>query len=166
MKKIIIFCCLCLLIICGCDSRKTEIKPYAGAIEFTCEINHYNEYYECNAKITEKKEIVFDLTLPENLNGLKLNYNKNGVTADFHGLEFNFGPEELPCSSALNVLNDIIAQSFSENTVLISEKKSIYFDCKTDGADGRIYFAETGLPLSAQCRSKGVSAIFKNVKIS
>ncbi len=158
MKKIL---CLILfiLLLCGCSAKSKNIEPITRGLSFECEINYYNEIYECNVAISEKGETKIDFSSPKEISGLKLLYLTDKVTADYYGLQYDI-KTKLPQFS----MGDIVYKVFSQNYDTVFDDDGEYY-VENKNLNCKIYLGATGLPIKIEENSKKFHIIIKNATI-
>lgn len=153
---------LALLLLCGCADNKT-VTPILNNISFTAEIDYGDSEFMANAELAQD---AFNLavTAPEEIDGLTLNFTKNGVTAEFKGVTYTPDINSLPQGAIAQVLYDIINDILDNKTATCDEE-----NCKIEGrVNGYNYtfvFSPSGLPISLDVDDLDLEIKFKNVAV-
>lgn len=158
MKKILCSIIICILL-CGC-SKAASIKPITKSLKFATEINYFNETYNCNVKIAKNGDTEISFTNPKEINGLIIKYSADKVIAEYFGLEREID-NQLPQYSASDIIYKVFSYDyenvFEDNDRYYSENKNL--NCK-------IYFGETGLPISVEENSSKFKMTIINATIT
>lgn len=161
MKKVLLFLLLLLPVFLISCSAKQGVTPLTRGIAFTCRMTCYNECYTGDALIKEDGTGSFTFTSPEEMRGLMLIEDENGIAAEFRGLRMEFDgltDQKRSCGEWLfAALNDAAARSATvrgkEQTVCGTAAGLAY--CLTVGA--------TGLPIRLDAEKAGFCVEFMNV---
>lgn len=165
MKKIISVLLLAVFFLCACGENKANITPVTRGISFTAELTYYNECCEANVTVAKNGETDMEITSPDTIKGLVFHFNGTEVTAKYAGLEYKTDFKALPESACFTKLYEILRDSFKEDISVTSEGDSYCISRDSSDISYKLYLGATGLPISAEEKSSGFTAYFKNVTI-
>ncbi len=158
MKRLIVLPFI-ILLLCGCSNHKTT-TVILNNISFTAKINYDKQEYTCDTTIDEGG-IKLIVSEPEQIEGLTLNINKNGITSEFKGISYtpdlNSLPEGAVAQVLFNVLNDV------NNKQALKDNQNSKITGKVDDYKYDFYFSPSGLPLFLEIRDLNITVEFNNV---
>ena len=150
-----------LLLLVGCGTSKTKVKPITKGIAFTCDVTYYNESYVCKGETDQNGETVIEFLSPDDINGLKFHFTKSGVTTSFKDTEYK-APKIVFENSVATFINEVLT---AENTAVFKENDVFYTDGVTDTFEYKLHLGGTGLPIKITTRPDAVEVVFREVKI-
>ncbi len=152
---------LILLLMCGCTAQK-QVSPVIDNISFTADITYVEQNYVCDATILDST-LNLCVIEPENIKGLSLKIDKNGVTAEFKGIEHAMDVNSLPQNAVIQILFKIL-NDITDKTIDVSRE-----NCEITGnIDGNKYlfvFSPSGLPISLKIDNLDIEIKFNNVTL-
>lgn len=161
MRKIL---CLIVpvLLLCSCATKAEKIKPITKGLQFTAQINFYNEQYECDTIIKQNGDTEISFLTPEDLSGLKIIYSAGGVTTSYNGLEYKYDYGSLPQYSASDILYKIFS---TEYDIVIEQDDNYYVEYIEDNLNCKMQIGATGLPIKIKEKSSRFEILIKNPTI-
>ena len=149
------------LLFTGCKANFKKFEPITSGIEFSADIAYYNERYESNCQVNESGEMHVKFTNPAEIEGLKFNVSKNGVSAEYGELEY-INKNEIFENTAIYLMWDVLSNAKSE---VKSENNIFFVEGKTKGFDYKLELGSSGLPIKLVTNPNVLEVTFKNVRI-
>ncbi len=160
MKKIILLP-LVVLCICGC-SQKEPILPVLSNISFTADALYSDQEYICDVTLLED---TINLTViePQEIKGLTLTLDQNGVTAEFNGISHTLNIDSLPQSAVVRLLAKVVDDAATKT--IETNDQNCEITGKVEGKEYIFVFSPTGLPISLAIDDFDLSVKFSNVSL-
>ena len=152
---------LAMLILSGCGGKSTRIEPVTKGISFSCEIVYYNETYECDCEVQKNGEAIIEFKYPSEIEGLKYLFSKNGVCAEFNGVQY-INDNKTFEKTAAHLIYEVLSKSEGE---VSKENDVFYIEGVTADFSYRFELGASGLPIKIWTQPNVVEIVFKNVKI-
>ena len=166
MKKGLCFAlALGLALLCGCMEKNAGITPVTKGISFSAAVVYYNECYNCKVTVDADGVMTARMTKPEDIKGLTVRCGKEGVSAQFKGLSYDFKSGTLPIGGICGAVYDALDDTFAPDTEVFCENDKYFVKGRTKTDPYTMYFGETGLPISLEIPDKSFVVTFKNVTI-
>ena len=161
MLKRLLCAVFSLLILVGCNNNFRKFEPITKGIDFLAEIKYYNEHYECICDINSSGEMHAEFTYPAEIEGLKYNVSKNGISAEYEELEY-INKNEIFENTAAYLIWDVLSNVKGQ---VKSEDNLFFVEGKTKEFDYRLELGSSGLPIKLTTKPDIIEVTFKNVKI-
>lgn len=112
MKKIPLII-LILTLLCGCSAKEPEVSTPETNRLFSAEAVFCSGETEISATIRRLGNDMWtaQITAPESLAGITLNYSSDEITATYHGMSFTLDKENAPKANILGAIFDAIDSS-------------------------------------------------------
>lgn len=160
MKKILLIL-LSVLLVTGCNAKKSGIKPILKGISFECDVTYYNENYSCKGDVEKNGNMVIEFVAPSELEGLKFTFSENGVLANFNEIEY-IASKMVFENSAASLISKVLGDSDSS---VLKEDDTFFIEGVADDFEYKLILGGTGLPIKITTRPDVATIEFKNVKI-
>lgn len=161
MKKIIaVFLLISLL--AGC-SVGTEATPVTENLSFNTRVHYYNETYEAAALIDAQGNMTFDITSPEDIKGLRLEFTGDELKATFEGLEYTEKNPQL--TGAFGEINKIFNDIRNNNKQVRADDDSYFVEGAVGGCEYDLTVSPAGLPIELESDCGDLEMSFLNIKI-
>lgn len=159
---------LCILFIslflAGCNA-KSNTTPILTNLQFTAQIDYYNERYSCFTEIDSQGDMTVRVISPETIEDMLLTFTKNGITAQYKDITYTPKIESMPIGNLSQIVYDVF-QDVSQNVKSIPiEGDNCKIDRKTDENKYIFTFSPSGLPLNLKIPKLGFEMVFENIKI-
>lgn len=164
MKKIALLL-LAFLMLCGCSRYGDNIKPILSGISFTANISFYNEAFVCDGLIDKEHNLKLIVKEPENIEGLTFSVENEIVTAEYKGITYTPSTGASPFGSAAENIYFVLSDAKERLYPVTRNADSFIIQSAKDDAYYKITLAPTGLPLTLEYPSKGLTVSFMNLTI-
>lgn len=154
----------CFVLLCGCAGKSRAISPVVDGIAFCATVNFYNEVYECDTTIDNEGTMNLAVRVPDDLSGLKVSINENGITAEYLGLTYTPKTENLPLCGVAQTLYRIIGE-MRDKVLVIRKDENCLFEGRIDDRAYTFCCAPSGLPLYIEIPDDSYRIEFSNIKI-
>ena len=161
MKKIIA-ACLFIFLLAGC-SIKTQTKPVTQNLSFNTRVHYYNETYEAAALIDAQGNMTFDITSPEDIKGLKLEFTGDELKATFDGLEYTEKNPQL--TGAFGEINKIFNDIRNGDKQVRNDEGEYFIEGRVDGCEYDLTVSPAGLPIELESDCGDLEMGFFDIKI-
>lgn len=161
MKKIILAISL-IFLLAGC-SAKTEIKPVTENLSFNSRIHYYNETYEAAGLIDAQGNLTFEITSPEDIKGLRLEFTGEELKTTFDGLEYSEKNPQL--TGAFGEVNKVLKDIRNAAKTTRVDDDNYFIEGKVNGCEYDLTVSPVGLPIELESDCGDLEMNFFDVKI-
>ena len=161
MKKIIA-AFLFIFLLAGC-SVGTETVPVTENLSFNTRVHYYNETYEAEALIDAQGNMTFDITSPEDIKGLRLEFTGDELKSTFDGLEYTEKNPQL--TGAFGEINKIFNDIRSGDKQARTDDGEYFVEGRVDGCEYDLTVSPAGLPIELDSDCGDLEMSFLNIKI-
>ncbi len=160
MKRIISVLII-LFALCGCTKGRADVDPVTRGISFSCDATYYNETYECDCEIQKNGDTTISFNYPEEVKGLNFTFSRNGVAANYNGIEY-INDKIVFENSVAGLIYEVLSTT---DDVVFEKDDVFYTEGVTDNFEYRLELGATGLPIKITTKPDAAQVIFKNMKI-
>ncbi len=162
-RLLFLFCLF--MLITGC-SPENRVIPVLNNIEFTANIDYFNENYSCNTTIDADSVVRFEVIEPQIIEGMILIFDDSTVTAEYKGIVYTPKTETMPVSGVAFTIYNILIDAKNDAETVFEKGKN----CTVSGEVGNykytFTFSPSGLPISLVIPDESFKVTFENVKIT
>ncbi len=161
MKRFIVLPVVALFLCCGC-SKSNTVTPILDNISFIALIRCDEQEFTCDVTIADSS-LKLVVNEPKQIDGLTININKNGITAEFMGVSYTPDLNSMPQGAVAQVLFKVLNDAANKEVVCDDENCEI-----TGRVDGYRYdftFSPSGLPLLLEIDDFDIKIKFNNVAL-
>lgn len=160
MKRLLVFV-VALSMFCGCAQNKST-APVVDNISFAAEIYYGDQDYSADVSIVDGV-LNLTVTAPEEIDGLTLKLDENGIKANFKGITFTPDTSSLPQGAISQILFNVLNDAKQKTAVCGDENCEI-----TGTVDGYKYtfvISPSGLPIELEVVDLDFKIEFTNVTL-
>ena len=163
-------CCrlLCIafisLLLIGCNAKK-DILPILTKLQFTAQIDHYNENYSCFTEIDSHGDMTVEVITPEEINGMLLTFTDDGVNAQYKGITYTPKIDAMPVGNVAQIMYDIFDDISNEKAMASVNENNCEISGRISDKKYFFTFSPTGLPLTLEIPDDSFKITFKGVTI-
>lgn len=165
MKKRFIAFLIMMLAVFLCSCTEKEVAPVLDGLRFTANINYYNEKYVSDVSVSDNR-MSFTVLSPEDLSGLKLDFNGDKVTAEYMGLKYEPKTESMPVGNVAQKIYGAIEDVIGKGNLKCKKGNNVEYNGRINGKSYKFTFSPSGLPIGIQMPDDSFSVAFENIKLT
>lgn len=147
-------------ILCCCTGAKDIVLLKTSSYSGHCTIKYGNSILEADITAGETGEFIFSVTSPEDLAGLTLAWNGDGIHLKFSEAEWHGSSGDYPDTSAAAAIKNAFAAAGSAGVDPTVTDDGFVIQGGTDSGDYKFTFDKSGLPKELSIPALDLTASF------
>lgn len=151
-------------VISGCNTKNVVI-PVLTNLQFTAQIEKYNESYSCQTNIDANGVMKIKVNAPELIEGMLLTFDESGVTAQYKGITYTPKTESMPIGNVAQLMY-VVFNDLSNNTeISLKDRENCKIIGRTNDKEYTFTYSPAGLPLTLEIPDDGFKITFEDVTV-
>lgn len=161
--KLLVAVLVLFAVLSGCKKAAQPHGTVLTSISFSADIKYYNESYSADCVIDESGRFSAAVTKPENLSGLRFEFDGEKCEVNFGDLNLSDESVYMPQNSVVSTINKIFTQC--RRATNGESRHNFRIKGKCDGKKYALTVSPSGLPISLEVPDLGLQVDFNNVSL-